>query len=170
MGQKAITIYTPATTPPHINAEDDAQVYRAIFGQASGIAEGDSQLACTVVNDNTVRLASGTFVNQGYLVCVPGGQTEDFAIPSGTQAMYRKDLLIAEFTRGGGDVPDTHVFRMLTGTAASSEASAAAPTLVQNDLSAGGSLRQEALYQVLVSGTTISSIMQVARLVGNVYQ
>lgn len=64
MAQKAITIYTPPDAAPHIYAEDDAQLYRAIFGR-SGITEGDEMLACSLVDNNTVRLASGTFVNQG---------------------------------------------------------------------------------------------------------
>ena len=59
-------------------------------------------LACSLVDNNTVRLASGTFVNQGYIVCVPGGSYEDLTVESGTQNMYRKDLLVAEFARGGG--------------------------------------------------------------------
>ena len=110
MAQKAITIYTPPDAAPHIYAEDDAQLYRAIFGR-SGITEGDEMLACSLVDNNTVRLASGTFVNQGYIVCVPGGSYEDLTVESGTQNMYRKDLLVAEFARGGGSAADTHVFR-----------------------------------------------------------
>ena len=57
MAQKAITIYTPPDAAPHIYAEDDAQLYRAIFGR-SGITEGDEMLACSLVDNNTVRLAS----------------------------------------------------------------------------------------------------------------
>ena len=36
MGQKAITIYTPDSATPHIYAEDDAQIHRALIG-SSGI-------------------------------------------------------------------------------------------------------------------------------------
>lgn len=168
MAQKAITIYTPPADPPHIFAEDDAQVFRAIFGQ-SGITEGDEMLDCSIVDNNTVRLAAGTFVNQGYLVCVPGGSYEDLNIESGTQSMFRKDLVIAEFVRGGGEVPDAHVFRVLKGVPASSEGAAAAPALTAQDLTTGGGTRQEALYRININGLSIASITRIAPFVGSFY-
>lgn len=168
MAQKAITIYTPSSAAPHIYAEDDAQVYRAIFGK-SGITEGDEMLACSLIDNNTVRLASGTFVNQGYLICVPGGSYEDLKVDSGTQNLFRKDLVIAEFVRGGGDVADTHVFKVIKGTAAASEGAAVVPRLTQDNLSSGGNKRQEALYQININGLSISSITRVAPYVGSFY-
>lgn len=168
MAQKAITIYTPSTASPHIYAEDDAQVFRAIFGK-SGITEGDEMLACSIVDNNTVRLASGMYVNQGYLICVPGGFYEDLSVDSGTQNMYRKDLVIAEFVRGGGDTADAHVFKVIKGTAAASEAGAVVPTLTAEELSSGGSMRQEAIYQVNISGLSIVSVTRIAPYVGSFY-
>jgi len=170
MGQKAITIYTPAATPPHINAEDDAQVYRAVFGQVSGIAASDSQLACSIIDNNTVRMQSGTFSNQGYIICVPGGQTVDFSVQSGTQNMFRIDSIVATFIRGGGNTPDSHTFSVVTGTAAATQTAAQPPTLTQNDLSTGGSMRQEALFNLLIAGTTLQSVTRVANMVGSFYQ
>lgn len=168
MAQKAITIYTPTSAAPHIYAEDDAQVYRAIFGR-SGITEGDGMLACSIVDNNTVRLASGTFVNQGYLVCVPGGSNEDLSVESGTQNLFRKDLVVADFTRGGGDVADSHVFKVLKGTAAASQGAAALPTLIQENLGSGGSRHQEPIFQINISGLSIASIDRVASFVGSFY-
>lgn len=170
MSQKAITIYTPASADPHIYAEDDAQIFRALFGGSSGITEADDALACSIINNNTVRLAPGVYSNQGFMVCVPGGSYEDLTIESGMQGMYRKDLIIADFQRGGGDTADTHVFTVVKGTAAASEATAAVPTLTQDDLRTGGNHRQEALYQINIDGLVISSIERVADYIGAVYQ
>ena len=169
MGQKAITIYTPADTSAHIFAEDDAQLNRARFG-GSGITLADNLLACTIINDNTVRLASGQYSNQGYMISVTGGSTEDLTVESGTAGAYRHDLVVAEFLRGGGDVADTHVFRVVKGTESPTEAGALDPELTQDDLSQGGSQRQEALYRILVNGTTLAGVQRVAPLVGNIYQ
>jgi hypothetical protein len=169
MAQKMITGYTPSTDSPHIYAEDDAQIYRSIFGQ-SGITESDNKLACTLIDNNTVQLASGAFVNQGYFVVVPGGSTEQLSVQSGSQNMYRKDLLVAHFVRGGGSVADKHYFEVVTGTPAASLASAADPQLTQNDLASGGSERQEALYRITISGLNISAIDRVAPYVGSYYQ
>ncbi len=168
MAQKAITIYTPPTANPHIYAEDEAQTNRARFG-GSGILDVDGSLACTAIDNNTVRLASGMYCCQGYLLSVPGGSTEDLPVISGTAGMYRKDLVIAEFIRGGGAVADELVFRVLKGTAAATEAAAVPPTLTQDNLGAGGSVRQEALYQINLYGISIQTITRIASFVGNFY-
>lgn len=169
MGQKAITIYTPSSAPAHIYAEDEAQLNRARFG-GSGITQADNMLACSIVNNNTVRLASGQYSMQGYMICVTGGTTEDLTVESGVAGAYRRDLVIAEFTRGGGDVADQFVFKVIRGTEAAAESEALDPTLTQNDLITGGSLRQEALYRLSINGETLANVTRVADYVGNVYQ
>ena len=169
MAQKAITIYTPSSATPHIHAEDDAQVHRALIG-GSGITLADNMLACTITDNNTVTLASGVYSNQGYLIAVEGGSSAALSVVSGTVGAFRKDLVIADFIRGGGDTPDSHVFRVLKGTDAASDAAAQDPALVQGDLRAGGSQRQEALYRLHLNGTTIASVERVANYIGNVYQ
>ena len=168
MGQKAITIYTPDSATPHIYAEDDAQIHRALIG-SSGITLADNQLGCTKVNDNTVRLASGLYSMQGFMISVEPGTTQDLAIDSGSAGAYRHDLVIADFERGGGDTADAFVFKVVKGTNATSESAAADPAITQDDLVTGGSHRQEVLYRVIISGTEISSIVRVAPFIGNVY-
>lgn len=168
MAQKAITIYTPPSAAPHINAEDDAQIYRALFG-GSGITAADNMLACTKVDDGNVILSSGVFCNQGYMLAVEGGTSQNVAVPSNAAGTYRKDYLVAEFTRGGGSTADAHVFKLIPGTANASEAAAVPPTLVQTNLGAGGAKRQEALYLITMSGATLQSIERVAPYIGNYY-
>lgn len=168
MAQKAITIFTPDTEDPHIYAEDDAQVHRAIFG-GSGITDADERLAATIVDNNTVRLASGLYCNSGYLHVVPAGETLALTIGSGTAGVYRRDLIVSEFVRGGGSIADTLEFKVIQGTEASSLNEAQRPTLVQNDIAAGGSTRQEALYEVVINGTTITEVNRIADYVGSFY-
>lgn len=169
MGQKAITIYTPTSASAHIYAEDDAQLNRARFG-GSGITQADDMLACTIVNDNLIRLSSGQYSNQGYMIAVTGGTTADLVVDSGAAGEYRHDLVVSEFIRGGGDTADTHTFVIVKGTAAISASAAEDPALTQDDLATGGSHRQEALYRLIINGTTLASVERVASYVGNVYQ
>ena len=169
MSQKAITIYTPSSAAPHIYAEDDAQVHRALIN-GSGISFADGMLACTIVNDNTVRLASGLYSMQGYLISVPNGTVEELSINSGTAGSYRHDLIVADFERGGGNTADTFTIHVIQGEVATSAGAADDPTLANDDLTIGGSHRQEALYRIVISGTTISEVVRVAPYIGNVYQ
>ena len=157
MAAKGITIYTPASAGPHVFAEDDAQIHRAILG-VSGITLADNELALTVINNNTVRLSSGAYSMQGYLISVQGGTTADLTVESGSAGAYRHDLVVADFSRGGSDVADTFVFAVVKGTNAVSADAAADPTLTQNDLAAGGSRRQEAIYRLIINGTEIAAV------------
>lgn len=168
MAQKAITIYTPDTQDPHIYAEDDAQVYRAIFG-GSGITDADDRLSASIISNNAVRLAAGIYSNQGYLLCIPAGETLELTIGSGTAGVYRRDLIVADFQRGGGAQADVHEFKVIAGVQASSLEEAAQPTLTQDNISSGGSRRQEALYEVVISGTSITSCTRLANYVGGFY-
>ena len=169
MGMKAINIYTPDTAVPHIYAEDDAQIYRSLIG-SSGITLADNQLACVIVNDNTIRLSSGLYSMQGYMLAVQSGTTQDLTVDSGSAGAYRHDLVIADFIRGGGNDADQYEFKILKGANASSAAAAVDPALTQDDLTQGGSHRHEAVYRVIISGTEISSVERVAPFIGNVYQ
>lgn len=169
MGQKAITIYTPPTSDAHIYAEDEAQLNRARFG-GSGITQADNLLACVIVNNNTVRLSSGQYSMQGYMIAVTGGTTEDLTVESGVAGAYRHDLVIAEFVRGGGDVADQFMFKVIKGTEAATESEAQDPALTQEDLTTGGSRRQEALYRLTINGESLTGVARVANYVGNVYQ
>ena len=169
MAQKAITIYTPDSATPHIYAEDDAQIHRALIG-SSGITLADNQLTCSVVNDNTVRLQSGVYCMQGYMLVVQGGTNQDLTVDSGSAGAYRHDLLVADFTRGGGDTADTFEFKIIKGTNATSAAAATDPSITQDNLITGGSHRQEVLYRITISGTEISGITRIAPYIGNVYQ
>jgi hypothetical protein len=164
MAQKMITGYTPPGASGHIYAADDAQMHRGLFTE-SGILESDLMLACAVVDNNNVQLASGMYSNQGYLVSVPGGSTETLPVFSGTEGLYRKDLIVADFERGAGEVADTHEITVVSGEPAVSMATAEDPTLIQQDLTAGGVRRQEALYRIVLYGLQIISVERLARIV-----
>jgi len=168
MAEKAITIYTPSNWAPHIFAEDDAQAFRAVFA-GSGITDADNRLAATVVSNNSVRLDSGLYSNMGYLLSIPAGKNHALTIGSGTAGMYRRDLIVAEFRRGGGATADTHEFKVVAGNQSPNIGSASRPSLTQNNIATGGMLRQEALYEVLLNGTAISSVTRIANYVGGFY-
>ena len=169
MAGKGITIYTPPSSAAHIYAEDDAQVHRALIG-GSGITFADNLLACTIINNNTIRMASGVYSVQGYLICIPGGTSENLIVESGAAGAYRHDLVIAEFIRGGGETADAFSFRVLKGASANSADTAVDPQLVQGDLTNGDTQRQEALYRLIISGETLTSVERIANFIGNVYQ
>ena len=168
MSQKAITIYTKPADPAHITAGDDAAIYRALLGSTSGITEADNQLACARVNDTTVSIDTGVFSNQGFMLRVDA--PINLTLDIGTAGFNRNDLVVAEYVIGGGATSDTHVLKVIKGTPASGAASD--PTLEQDSLITGtaGDRRQEPLYRLTLSGTTLSgTITRLADFVGSYY-
>ena len=157
MGQKAITIYTPEGTAAHIAAEDDAFIHRSVLGSASGIL---GSLSCVRVDDNTVRLSGGGVSNRGYILYVPVGETAELSIDSGTAGYNRIDTVAAVFTKGGGNVADTHVFSIIKGTPVTG--TPAAPALTSSNLTSAGNVNQLALFYVRITGTAITSISRAA--------
>ena len=156
MSEKAITIYTPSSAEPHITADDDAFIYDSLCGKTSCIL---GSLVCTKTDDNTVTLSGGGVSNQGYVLRIPGGETHDLTILSGSAGVQRHDLVVAEFTKGGGDTADTHTFKVITGTASTTPSD---PDITTASILNTGDVNQLALFRVILDGIEISAIEQVA--------
>lgn len=161
MGQKAITIYTPSGAEPHITAEDDAFIYRALFGADSGIL---SALACTKVDNNTVQLSGGGVMNRGHVLRIPDGETLELTVNNGTAGYKRCDSIVAEFVKGGGDDADRYEIKLMQGTPSTGTPSA--PTLTQSTLRNKGDINQVELFRLTLDGTSLAQITQTAASLG----
>jgi len=160
MSYKAITIYTPEGSEPHIAAEDDAFIYDSIFACTSGRL---GNLECVRVNDNTVRLSGGGAANHGYILRVAAGNTHDLTISSGAQGVSRHDLVVARFTRGGSSMADIHEFAVVEGAAAVNPVD---PELTESDLLVYGDVNEVALFRVVISELVIASVEPLGRDLG----
>lgn len=158
MGQRAITIYTPESTDPHITADDDAFIYRMLFGADSGILGG---LTCVKVNDNTVRLSGGGVSNRGHILRIPDGETLELTVNSGTAGYKRYDSIVAEFVRGGGNDADEYQIKAVQGTAVTG--TPAVPTMTTTGLLNKGNVNQVELFRLYFSGTSLLDIIQIAQ-------
>lgn len=156
MAYKAITIYTPTGTEPHIAAQDDAFIYDSLLAGNSGLL---GSLTCTKQDDNTVVLSGGGVSNSGFIMYVPEGDSCELLIENGAQGLVRHDIIVARFTKGGGETPDQHCFAVIKGIAGSSGED---PAVTDSDLTSFGDIRELALFRVVVDGIGISSIEQIA--------
>ena len=161
MSYKAITIYTPAGTDPHIAAEDDAFIYDSIFACTSGRLGG---ITCTRVDNNTVRLSGGGASNHGYILRIPSGNTHDLSVSSGSQNLMRHDLVVSRFIRGGSNTADVHEFAIVEGVPASSPQD---PQLTVSDLRLYGDVNEVALFRIVLNKLTITSVTPMGRDLGN---
>ena len=156
MSYKAVTIYTPSGTQPHISAADDAFIYNALAGGNSGIL---GNLTCTVVNDRLIRLAGGGASNKGYIIYIPTGASHELSVGEGTQSLKRHDIIVAEFKKGGGTDPDEHIFKIITGTPAASPQD---PQLTTSSLLSEDDVNQLPLFRLNIDGLAIDSIDYIA--------
>lgn len=156
MSSKAITIYTPAGTEPHISAQDDAFIYDSLLDGRSGIL---GRLTCTLTGSGSVRLSGGGAVNKGYILRVPEGETCDLTLSNGVQGMGRHDIVAAQFTKGDGAKADTHEFVVVEGAPASDPAD---PVMITSSLLNSGDVNQTALFRIIRSGLDAAVIEPIA--------
>ena len=161
MSYKAITIYTPVGTDPHIAAEDDAFIYDSIFAGSSGRLGG---LSCVRVNDNAVRLSGGGAANQGYILRIPAGNTHDLPVTSGSPAQGRHDLVVSRFIRGGGDTADVHELAIIEGVPSEAPAD---PEVTVSELMMYGDVNEVPLFRIVLSELEIVSVEPLGRDLGN---
>lgn len=162
MSQKAVVINLTEDAEPNFYAEDMASIINGLLGDVSGILPTGERLTASKVDNNTVRIASGDYSNQGYILRIPGGETIDLKIGNGTQDLKRYDLIVAEFSRSASG--EKHVLKVIQGVPALNPA---VPNLTEGDLNCGAELRQEAVYKITVNGLTLVSIERIAKTIGS---
>lgn len=163
MAQKAIHVNIASTDPKNIAAGDDAAVLSGLIGgllaSTSGILAFGDRLDITKLTNNSVKVSTGVYLNQGHAVRVTTDET--LTILSGTQGKQRIDLIVSEFKKGAER--DTHVIKVVQGSLYDSDP--VAPTLTAENLHGSGTTRQEEIGRVFLSGTEITSVAKTAPVI-----
>ncbi len=163
MAEKAIGINIPAGAEPNIGADDHAALFHALAG-----GDGElSEITCTRISDNLVRLSAGDILVKGHQLRVPGGSTHELAVESGTIGMNRNDLVVAQYVRRESEEgSDTLEFAVVKGTPTAGVASD--PELVQEDIdNPAYTTRQIALFRLPIVETTLGTPVKLVNLVDN---
>lgn len=160
-GLKALNINTPPEEEPHIYAEDDAAIYKAIFG-GDGVSTIGQACKATVLSNNKVRIADGVLCVDGHMARIPYGEYEDCEIMNGQSGKNRNDIIVAKFETTGTGGIDTMTCEVIQGTAGET---AVDPELTQDDIYAGGKVREYPLYRVKIEGLSITAVEQMFRII-----
>ena len=160
-GLKALNINTPPEAEPHIYAEDDAAIYKAIFG-GDGVSTIGQACKATVLSNNKVRIADGVLCVDGHMARIPYGEYEDCEIMNGQSGKNRNDIIVAKFETTGTGGIDTMTCEVIRGTAGET---AVDPELTQDDIYAGGKVRECPLYRVKIEGLNITAVEQMFRII-----
>lgn len=160
-GMKGITVNTAPEAEPHIYAEDDAAVYQAIFG-GDGVFTIGQACKATVLSNNKVRIADGVLCIDGHMARIPYGEYEDCEIMNGQSGKNRNDIIVAKFETTGTGGIDTMTCEAIQGTAGET---AVDPELTQDDIYAGGKVREYPLYRVKIEGLSITAVEQMFKII-----
>lgn len=160
-GLKALNINTPPAAEPHIYAEDDAAIYKAIFG-GDGVSTIRQACKATVLSNNKVRIADGVLCVDGHMARIPYGEYEDCEIMNGQSGKNRNDIIVAKFETTGTGGIDTMTCEVIQGTAGET---AVDPELTQDDIYAGGKVREYPLYRVKIEGLSITAVERMFEII-----
>lgn len=160
-GLKALNINTPPEAEPHIYAEDDAAIYKTIFG-GDGVSTIGQACKATVLSNNKVRIADGVLCVDGHMARIPYGEYEDCEIMNGQSGKNRNDIIVAKFETTGTGGIDTMTCEVIQGTAGET---AVDPELTQDDIYAGGKVREYPLYRVKIEGLSITAVEQMFEII-----
>lgn len=160
-GLKALNINTPPEAEPHIYAEDDAAIYKAIFG-GDGVSTIRQACKATVLSNNKVRIADGVLCVDGHMARIPYGEYEDCEIMNGQSGKNRNDIIVAKFETTGTGGIDTMTCEVIQGTAGET---AVDPELTQDDIYAGGKVREYPLYRVKIEGLNITAVERMFEII-----
>lgn len=159
-----ITINTPENQEPHIYAQDDACIYEAIFG-SDCVFDMGNKFKSQVLSNNKIRLSDGVLKVGGHIARIKSGDYEDLTIANGVSGKKRVDIICCKFTTNGKvDNMELIVKQGAIGTSYTD------PALTQNDLYAGGQVREMPLYRVKIDGLNIVAVEQMFELRQNTKQ
>lgn len=145
--------YSPVT------AQQDADLYAGIIGQALTVLNVGSNMAATIVDNNTVRIADGEAVCQGRRIHNDPGTYDDFTIPTGTQGLTSYYIIGYRLytNTDNEEVAATFVEHMANAT----------DTITEAVLRDGAAETYISFYRVTVTSLTITSVTALYKTSGS---
>ncbi len=122
-------IVTGKAGVPHVSSADDGRRIAGEVGTGSYVLQTGGKLAPSLVDANTVRIATGDMIVQGRHIGVTS--PENVKVASGSQGKKRMDYICVHYTRDvSGSSPtlvETVEWKVLQGTPGSSAAAPSVP-------------------------------------------
>ena len=148
--------------PVDIYANDDSRIYASLLG-AEGIHHIGSCMAAEAVGSNQLRINDGVASVQGHIAIIDPGDSEIVTMDAGVSGYKRNDLIVLDFERDGND--ETITLKAVKGPQGSVGKD---PTIVQHDITKGGTHRQVALWRVCFDGSLINKVERYSDILSNI--
>ena len=142
---------------PHVASADHGSLYEGLIRGGQFVMEAGAKFAASVVTNNLIRVNDGELMIQGRHVKLDPGAYVDLSIENGTQGYYRRDLIVARYTRGVSTGIEECSLAVIKGTNAVS--SPADPEYTIGNINANNDIKHDfPLYRITLSGLNIESV------------
>lgn len=150
---EAIKIITGSTGEEHITSNDDGEFNQGLWGEGLVVLHNGNQLAATIIDNNTVRIADGDLVFQGRHALISAGTVKNMTIDTGSSGTSRIDLICVQYKLVNG--VESMNLVVIKGTEG---ATPTEPSYTEGVIRTGATTAEYPLYRVNISGITISSV------------
>lgn len=138
---------------PHVSAEDIGAKDSGIFGAESYVLETGNQFACTIINNNLIRINDGDLIMQGRHVRVEG--YEEVVIENGQLVVKRQDLIVMRYEMDADTGLETAYLAVIKGAPGNEPED---PEYEKGNILEGDIIAEFPLYRILLEGTNITAI------------
>lgn len=143
----------------HITSSQDRAGNQGSYGTGSYVLDVGNKLAATISSSTQVRIADGAICHQGCLANIDAGTYDAVTINNGAQGVNRIDLIVARYTKNSETGVESIDLVVIQGTSVSGTPSA--PAYRTGNIQNGDSPVDMPLYQVRLTGVTLSSVTAV---------
>ena len=159
----AIELVTGHSGEDHVSSADTGRFNAGVCGTGKYVLATGSQFAYTIVSANQINIASGDAVNQGRHIIIPQNTYESAAIQNGTNGKTRIDVIALRYSKvsSGGSTIETAELVVIKGTEVNVGSVPSVPAVVSGNIFEGAAQDDMPLYQVLITGTSITSVTKV---------
>lgn len=131
---------------------NDSNLYRGIVGSETCVLDVGEKMRAEIINNNTVRVYDGVFVDFGRVYTIDNGSYVDYTIETGQQGVTRYDIIGVQYTKttSGGTLESVEPL-VLKNKGASENAT-------RQDINKGATTTQIGLYRVKIVNLTIEQV------------
>lgn len=170
----AIDLVTGHAGTDHVSSASAGRYNAGVCGLEKYVLETGRKFAATIESANMIRIASGDAVNQGRHITIPQNTYEDAEIITGAQGKTRIDVITLRYTKTtqevGGEVISVEAasIAVIKGAEVSSGSTPEIPAINEGDIFNGDVIDDMALYHVLITDMTITSVTPVFKVMPNI--
>lgn len=151
----AFKLVTGRTGEPHVTSANAGELNAGILSAQTVVLNTGNKLEAEIISNNSIRIKSGTIVDQGRQMSIEAGDYEEVVIENGTQGQKRNDIIAARYEKDESTLIETAELVVIKGTPGSEGVD---PELDTGNILNGDEWDEAVLYRVKLDGLNIVAV------------